>query len=98
MDSADRAERAADLADRRARDADRTSRWMIGIGLALLVAVGVQMIAIQRSTQQIAAAVETLRADVQTLRADFQEQIDTTSELIARILLQLPEPDEPTPP
>jgi len=56
MDSADRAERAADLADRRARDADRISRWMIGFGLALAGLLAVQIL--------------TLQGDIAALRAD----------------------------
>ena len=56
MDSAGRAERAADLADRRARDADRISRWMIAFGLALAGLLAVQIL--------------TLRGDIAALRAD----------------------------
>ena len=56
MDTADRAERAANLADWRDRDADRISRWMIGFGLALAALLAVQIL--------------TLQGDIAALRAD----------------------------
>ena len=36
---AQRADRAADLADRRARDADRIGRWTVGVALAVALAM-----------------------------------------------------------
>ena len=42
--AADLADRAADRADRRARDTDRISRWMVGIGMALVAAILITML------------------------------------------------------
>ena len=64
-ETTERAERAADLADRRARDADRISRWMIGIALALAglliagqITINVQVNGLVDEVREIRAALD----------------------------------------
>ena len=59
MSEVERAERAADIADRRARDAAVTSRWTIGLVLAV-VAV-------------LVYSVTSLTVDVGAIRNDLAE-------------------------
>ena len=56
-DAADRSQAAADLADRRARDADRLTRWMVGVAIALAAALAVQMMALQGAVADLRAVV-----------------------------------------
>lgn len=55
-----RVERAADLGDRRARDADRISRWTVGIAFALSGAILSAVIALVYQVAALAGQVQAL--------------------------------------
>lgn len=54
--AAERSQAAADLADRRARDADRLTRWMVGIAIALAV----QMMAVQGAVAELQSGQQAI--------------------------------------
>lgn len=56
----ERAERAADRADRRARDADRISRWTVGVALTVAVVIVSTVIALVYRFAAVEAALERL--------------------------------------
>lgn len=60
MDAAARAERAADFADRRARDADRIGRWTVNVAVAVAAALLSAIIALAYQVAGLSAAVEQL--------------------------------------
>ena len=60
-DIVERAERAADLADRRARDADRIARWMVGIGLALVAAILITLLNLRSDVNGLQDDVSAIR-------------------------------------
>ena len=77
MTDVDRAERAADFADRRARDADsrardadRISRWMVGIGLALVAAVLITLLDLRADVNGLTDDMSIVRAALAALAAD----------------------------
>ena len=78
-DAAERAERAADQADGRARDADRISRWAVAIMAGALL--GFAGLAIQNERNaatlrvEIVALREDLRAEIATVRGDLEGEI-----------------------
>ena len=55
-----RVERVADLTDRRARDADRISRWTVGIAFALSGAILSAVIALVHQVAALAGQVQAL--------------------------------------
>ena len=61
-ETVERAERAADFADRRARDADRISRWMIGIALALAGILIAGQITLNVQVNGLVSQVSEIRA------------------------------------
>ena len=63
-ESAERAERAADFADRRARDASRDARWMVGIALGLAGLLIAGQITLNVQVNAIARDLATLTASL----------------------------------
>ena len=95
--AAEPAERAADQADGRARDADRNSRWAVAIMVGALL--GLAGLAIQNERiaaslrVEIAGLREDLRAEIATVRADLQGEIAYRLGQLAGMTLR----DESTP-
>ena len=56
----DRAERAADAADRRARDADRIVRWGVALILGAMLILAYQVAGLSGRVDTLAAAVQSL--------------------------------------
>ena len=56
----ERSQAAADLADRRDRDADRLTRWMVGVAIALAAALAVQMMAVQGAVSDLQSGQQAI--------------------------------------
>lgn len=74
--AAERSQAAADLADRHARDADRLTRWMVGIAIALAAALAVQMMAVQGAVAELQSGQQTILEQLDRQ----QEQLDRLAE------------------
>lgn len=84
--AASQSERAADRADMRARDADRISRWIVGLMVALFLALLLQgfetrltlgslRTEMQEATLDRAAIRTELQNEIGTVRIELQDQI-----------------------
>ena len=74
---AERAERAADIADKRARDADRVSRWVINVafGVATLILSAQLVLAYRVSTVEASLQrIETLLTGSPTAASESEPE------------------------
>lgn len=92
-DTAERAERAADHADRRARDADRIVRWGVGLVLGVMLVMAALMLELRGEVGDVRRDV---RAVLERLNPPPARPVETDGRGVITIPRVLPE-DSPLP-
>ncbi len=107
--AATQSERAADRADMRARDADRISRWIVGLMVALFLALLLQgfetrlaLGSLRTELQEAAldrAAIRTeLRNEIAAVRAEMAEMRAEIIAVVNAVVTELTRSDSPIDP